>query len=472
MEKVPVKTSLAIIFIGAILAALGFFPAFEQFSTFRATALGAVADFRLRPNQMPQIAEPATSAVRPVAAVAGPARKMEPALDLEDAESAYGHLIDRRNALKPFFESLARTAGAEGDAVTTVLHFGDSPTTADQITADVRSLLQERFGDAGHGFVLIAKPWAWYGHRGVEMRTSGWRWEATSQNHAHDGLAGLGGVSFQGEKGAYSRYTLSTEHARMELSYLRQPGSGTVVISAGDSQLAEINTDAPAVSDDWTMVNLPAGTREVEVRVKSGHVRLFGVSFEKDGPGVRYHSLGLNGGQVQMMIRYLEPAHWAEQIRHAHPQLVVINYGTNESGYVDYIHHQYEGELRELVRRVRNAVPEASVLIMSPMDRGQKNARGEIATMPALPALIDIQRRVAEDMGCAFFDTFLAMGGEGTMARWYDAHPRLVSADYMHPLPAGAKRVGTLVEEALYQGYWNFQRQQRHSLAMSHSDSK
>ena len=62
-----------------------------------------------------------------------------------------------------------------------MLHYGDSPVTADSITADVRSLLQQHFGDAGHGFVLIAKPWAWYGHRGVDVQGKGWHIEAATQ---------------------------------------------------------------------------------------------------------------------------------------------------------------------------------------------------------------------------------------------------------------------------------------------------
>ena len=36
-------------------------------------------------------------------------------------------------------------------------------------------LLQKQFGDAGSGFVLIARPWAWYSHRGVEMDASSWK---------------------------------------------------------------------------------------------------------------------------------------------------------------------------------------------------------------------------------------------------------------------------------------------------------
>jgi hypothetical protein len=90
---------------------------------------------------------------------------------------------------------------------------------------------------------------------------------------------------------------------------------------------------------------------------------------------------------------------------------------------------------------------------MSPMDRGGKNDLGEIETVPALPRLVKIESRVAEEMGVAFFNTFEAMGGRGTMARWYSAQPRLVGADFVHPLPAGAKIVGELLYNALRDGY-------------------
>jgi hypothetical protein len=33
------------------------------------------------------------------------------------------------------------------------------------------------------------------------------------------------------------------------------------------------------------------------------------------------------------------------------------------------------------------------------------------------------------------------MGGTGTMARWYNGQPRLVSADFIHPYPAGGKMI-------------------------------
>src|SRR5690242_18577056 len=69
-------------------------------------------------------------------------------------------LEDSAGVLDRFYESLWRTEKREDGAVTRVVHYGDSPTTADLITGDIRLFLQKRYGDAGHGFVLPAKPWA------------------------------------------------------------------------------------------------------------------------------------------------------------------------------------------------------------------------------------------------------------------------------------------------------------------------
>ncbi len=42
------------------------------------------------------------------------------------------------------------------------------------------------------------------------------------------------------------------------------------------------------------------------------------------------------------------------------------------------------------------------------------------------------------------------------MGRWYEAEPRLVGADFIHPMPRGAKIVGGLLNEALMHGYHRY----------------
>jgi lysophospholipase L1-like esterase len=156
---------------------------------------------------------------------------------------------------------------------------------------------------------------------------------------------------------------------------------------------------------------------------------------------------------VTMLSRAFNGAHWAAQLRHYKPDLVVLAYGTNESGYPQFVDSTWGPELKNAVKRVRAALPEAAILLMSPMDRGELKDSGEIETVQALPHLVEIETRIAAETGAAFFNTFQAMGGEGTMARWYAAEPRLVGADYIHPMPGGAKIVGELLYRALRDGY-------------------
>lgn len=361
---------------------------------------------------------------------------------------------DPHSALDSFYATLLRTERNEPGAVTRILHYGDSPTTADLITADLRHLLQTRFGDAGHGFHLLAKPWAWYKHRGVEVTSAGWQVGPVTLHAAKDGWYGLGGVNFSGGPGAWTRFKLqSTRATRLVLHYAGWPGAGAVSILAAGQPLGAVETELPEPGAARQAIPLPPGHMPVEIRVERGSVRLFGVSFESDGPGLLYDSLGLNGVSAVALVQSMNEAHLASQLRAARPSLVVINYGTNESGFEKYINTTYRSDLRKAIQRVRRAVPDAAVLIMSPMDRGVRESTGLIGTIPSLPKLVSIQREVAAEQGCAFFNTFDAMGGKGTMGKWYAAEPRLVSADFIHPLPAGGRVVANLMERALMRGY-------------------
>jgi lysophospholipase L1-like esterase len=191
----------------------------------------------------------------------------------------------------------------------------------------------------------------------------------------------------------------------------------------------------------------------VQLRVSEGTVQVFGVAFSHGSRGLTYDSIGLNGASTTVMSRAFSPANWSDALQHRNPDLVVINYGTNESGFPAYVDKQYEGELRRAIARVRAALPEASILVMSPMDRGTKAGGDSIVTMPAIPKLVAIQQRVAGELGCGFFDTYDAMGGNGTMAKWYDGQPRMVAADLIHPSPQGARIVARSLTGQLLIGY-------------------
>jgi lysophospholipase L1-like esterase len=383
-------------------------------------------------------------------------------------------LIDNAGSLDKFYASLVKLDAHSAHASATVVHFGDSPTTADLITGDVRQQLQQRFGDAGPGFNLIAKPWAWYQHRDIDETDKGWKF-TTAVGLMREGQFGIGGVGFDGGKDASARYKFTgASPDSMQLIWKSQTGGGSVAVDADDNEVATVSTatpidqllqgalatpETPAAKPtavpppQFRTIQLPAGTKTVSLKVTDGNVHLYGVIFERHQPGLTYDSIGLNGASITVLSRAISKDMLKQSFTHLHPNLIVINYGTNEAGFASFIDKQYEGELRLAIARVHEAAPDASILLMSPMDRGERGAGNAISTMDTIPKIVDIQRRVAADMGCAFFNTFQAMGGDGTMQRWYEGKPRLVGGDLIHPTPQGAKIVATAFVDQIQQGY-------------------
>jgi len=100
----------------------------------------------------------------------------------------------------------------------------------------------------GHGFCLLAKPWAWYGHNGVEDFLLRLEHRSATTAKLKDGSYGLGGVSFRGEVGAHTDLVLKDpNHTQLEVSYMRQPGGGAFQVSAQGKPLGSVETRGPAV---------------------------------------------------------------------------------------------------------------------------------------------------------------------------------------------------------------------------------
>lgn len=368
-------------------------------------------------------------------------------------ESGVG-IGDEAGALNAFFSKLVRTERREPGAVTRISHFGDSPLTGDLISGEARARLQATYGDAGHGFVLPGRPWGWYGHNGVSLKASKWKPLSPLLTPGDGGVHGLGAVSFSG--GASSRTEIALEKGdftHLEVTYLVRPGGGRFSVTVDAEVLVEVPTDGPRRKAGVFSVRLPKAARKVVLSAKGdGPVSLHGVVLERAGPGIVYDALGANGAAIHMLT-LLDAEAWIEALAARQSDLVILSYGTNESGYEGIPGTRYRLDWLEVIGRIRRALPGVSIVVMAPMDRGMRREDGAIVTMPTIPKIVEAQRRVAAETGCAFFDTFSAMGGEGTMARWYEREPRLVSGDLTHPTKGGSDRVARLLIGAIEKAY-------------------
>ena len=252
MRFLPPKPTLAILTLATLMKAPDAMPAFKNYKVLDWQSIPAVLDF--------------TPRKRSAAPIEDEQLRMHP--DKDAASYKIFRVNDPWRSLDHFFEALYRTETRQPGAVTRIVHYGDSPTTADLITGDTRKLLQGRFGDAGHGFVLLAKPWAWYDHNGVNIQDSGWTIDPATQSKLRNGLFGLGGVTFRGDAGTHTNLTLKdSNHTTLEVSYLRQPGGGIFQVSAEGRVLATVDTKGRTVEAGYSLVDIPPNSRHFEIRV-------------------------------------------------------------------------------------------------------------------------------------------------------------------------------------------------------------
>lgn len=362
--------------------------------------------------------------------------------------------------LVPFFKQLERTLRREPKAITRIAHYGDSAVAADSITSTARRMLQTRFGDAGHGFILIARgSMQHYMHRDIVHRSTG-DWQISSIVHAQlrDGHYGYGGVQARAGGGASATFatvdegSIGTKASRFTLFYQRARGGGSVQIRVDGENTRTVSTSGDAIEDAFETIEVPDGPHQFSLRTLGNQNKLYGVALERDVAGVVYDSLGLLGAMAERLLA-ADPEHMAAQIAQRDPHLLVLAFGGNESANAWLNIERYESDLHKVVKRMRSGKPEMACMLFGPLDQAERDKRGKVVTVAILPKIVEAQRRVAAAEGCAFFDTYKAMGGEGAMAKWLKTRPRLATSDMRHATPKGYEVVGTLYYKALLQAF-------------------
>lgn len=399
-------------------------------------------------------------------AVTLPERREPPRLRREPGEEAIPGLeiaiedLDGRS-MDRFHAALARAARGEGQA--RLVFYGASHTAADLYTGLLRNALQSRYGDAGPGFVLPVHPWRRYRHHQLTIESNGDEWQTLKIGPAPNVLDhyGLAGVAVEASHvGAWGRIITPTEGlgskvSRFELFYLEQPNGGTFEVLIDDQVVRRIPTAAPERAPGYATFDVPEGPHRFEVRiVEEGPVRIFGVAAERDTPGVIVDTLGINGSRARAHLLWEENL-YREHLQKRKPDLVVLAYGTNESGDDQPI-SEYEAELHQVVARVRSAVPEASCLLIGPSDRPVplgKNGKDGYSDRPRTREIIEAQWRVALSHGCGFFDMVAFQGGPLSMVAWNQIDPPYAAPDHIHFRRRGYERLGEVLLGALLEGY-------------------
>ena len=320
--------------------------------------------------------------------------------------------------------------------------FGASHTGGDWWTGRIRRVLQDRFGDRGHGFVLPAALYSGYRAHDVNLcRTPGWVGDWVGKRKGRgDGLLGMAGMSVSSddpEDFGWVQTTTSNRHGRrvsyFDLYTLGQPEGGTLAFVVDDAEPQTLRTKADEAMLQRTRVMVPDGPHRLALApAGDGEVRIFGVSMEREGPGIIVDAMGIRGRQAKTWLDW----DWdlaGQGIATLSPDLVVLAYGTNEAANPRYSMEAYRADLHAVLERMRTAVPwSTACVLVGPSDRVRKAGRGRYTVEDRTAQVAQVQREVAPLHGCAFWDWQQAMGGAGSMLTWRLQDPPLAAADLIH----------------------------------------
>lgn len=385
--------------------------------------------------------------------IVAPCRTASPSPSPSSSPSPAG-VSCRQSALDHFFSRLSEAELGRGEPVR-IVHYGDSLIASDKISDMVRLRLQERFGSGGKGFLMIKKFNSFQRGYRTGDGTGGWRLDVITQRVLRDRYFGYSGASFTAQNAGEETVFRRLGRSRIaEVYYLKDRKGGRVEVLADETVLGEINTRTNAAASEAMKARftIPSGTEALTLRATDYGPRLFGVVLEADQPGVVYESIGLPGATSRV---WNEPDRedFERQLGLRDPALVIVMLGGNDGLMLSKERtttDRIEADLDAFIGRVQEASAKADCLLVSPLEAVRKKG-SQFIPKPEVLEIIELERRVAERRGCAFWDMHAAMGGEGSLAKWVKSD--LMLPDLIHPRNRGSNLLGEMMSEAIMDAY-------------------
>lgn len=393
----------------------------------------------------PKLATPPTAAPPPTEVAPAEPACPDVGLELPDLISSsidvpLPAVADEHGAMRSFHEKVLRLLRGRTRDPVRIAVFGDSNMTMDWITGEIRRTLQLAHGDAGHGYIALGRPWNWYRHMDVRSGHDRLDWKpfAVSTHPSQDRAYGFAGISARSERrGAVTWVATAAEGSpigltasRFDLYYLKKPHAGSVEVRADGQTLGTFSAESPDIEAGFYAFTLPDAAHRIEVVAGSMKpVTVFGMTLERDVPSFIVDSLGVGAVSGPLLLRQ-DPDVMRAALRHRGYDLVVLLLGSNQVWPVKYV-----SWMSELIARFRDASPNVSVLVTTPVD--QVTSVRATHSVPDLRLVAQQNVTVARETQSAFWDFRGAMGGEASMVRFIATG--MGQADGIHLTQKGAR---------------------------------
>lgn len=360
-----------------------------------------------------------------------------------------------QRGMYPFYMALDNVATKGNYA--RIAFFGDSFIEADILTADLRNLLQKKYGGRGVGFVPITSEMRFF-RRSVKHDFKGWTTHTVTQKGYQKKNLGISGEYFSPTSKSYVEYTGQTKF-------------GTLLDTCNVASLYYTLSDDMYITERVNSANLDSialfATNKVQRHQYLGEIGKIRWSIPKDSTAL-FYGASLDGDRGVILDNFGQrgssgyslssiPFKTLSEFNELRPyDLIVLQFGLNVVAKNVKNYDYYKKGLSKVISYLKKCFPHSGFLIVSVGDRNSKGSDGYYHTMPEIKYFIEVQKQIAKENNIAFWNLFDAMGGEDSMVDLVEAKPAKANLDYTHINFIGGKYLGEKLFEAVVQGKTSF----------------
>ena len=311
-----------------------------------------------------------------------------------------------------------------------VAWFGDSLVEADILSMEFRKQMQQYFGVFGVGFIPATSITSKFRITATHTWKGDWAEENFKSKDLSAPLFFSGHTFFtaDGEVTVQDNTVRDTPAVQLlEKSLICGPSKSGIVMLTVDGKQKQY----PAGKLVNRIVLDNSNSRSITVGVHDKQLPVYGISMEPDA-GVVVDNFSFRGISGIELGRF-DSSFLATLSREDNYDLIVLEYGANimyKPNEMDY--SWYGANMNHVLRRIRKAMPNTEILVISTADRAFLYD-GQWQTAKGIHNLVKVQAEMAYNNGGAFYNMFLNMGGEGTIAKWATSNPPLAKDDRIHP---------------------------------------
>jgi LysM repeat protein/lysophospholipase L1-like esterase len=329
-----------------------------------------------------------------------------------------------------------------------VVMLGDSHLQHGAYPDQLRKRLHEFLGDGGKGLMFAYSAANTYSN--IDYKTSHkgvWTYSKSFMSNLKLPL-GVSGMAVRTEKLPANlnfslKETSKAGYTILKIFFKKSAKSFDINLEV-DGQTVEVLVDTNDTKP-FVEVKIPAFKQNITLnlaknRPEQKFFEFYGISLETEqSKGAILHNGGVGAAKYNSVLRQ---ELFSEQLPFFQPDLVIIDFGTNDYLMTDRIEETLEEDIRRVVEKVRKVAPEASILLTTAQDLYWR----KVNIKSGLP-FSEMIHRVATETNCAVYDWYWVAGGQTVMRDWVKA--KIAQNDMVHLNEKGYRLKGDMLFEAL-----------------------